>query len=281
MWGNSRIVNFMCRWSPGGDDEGQSRLASIAGYGSSESTRSEAAGRVIGDTKPSRGSGRSWRRTGEDWSGHQNLICVELGEATVAPQTLVPIDADNRSHFEVEAPVSAVTMNAHYTTPLLGAAEYRTETASCSANALDDASVEEKEDKLPIAPPDRAASSQADVVQSRQDNIVEHVELPIAAFSSVDEGPARETADELAKAMTSEGLKAESDAQGLLWNAGDRARAVGAGFCDGGLAQLVALAAPETRKLLGVYQSDETTIEEAINDLTEWLAEGPLDGVLL
>ncbi|EER20727.1 hypothetical protein Pmar_PMAR014730, partial [Perkinsus marinus ATCC 50983] len=66
--------------------------------------------------------------------------------------------------------------------------------ASCSANAANDGLVEEKEDELPIAPPDQAASSQADVVQSRQDNIVEHVELPIAAFSSVDDGPAREAA---------------------------------------------------------------------------------------
>ncbi|EER03015.1 hypothetical protein Pmar_PMAR015708 [Perkinsus marinus ATCC 50983] len=85
------------------------------------------------------------------------------------------------------------------------------------------------------------------------------------------------------------------------------ARALAGGFCDAGLAQLVALASangedlridvaklhveglggePEltrdfARKLLDVYQSTKASTGRVINDLTEWLAEGPLDGVLL
>ncbi|KAF4755360.1 hypothetical protein FOZ62_029320, partial [Perkinsus olseni] len=205
------------------------------------------------------------------------------------------------------------TMDAEYTSPLLSS-EYREESAGSPAkpdDGIDDYAV----CKSPAAPPGLVPESQeaqpsSEVPEQQQpqcSGVPEDIELPVASFSTVKDGPPRETADEFVKAMTEEGLKAESDDQGVIWNTGGRTRALAGGFCDAGLAQLVALASagsenlridiakldveglrgqPElahdfARKLLDVYQSSESSTGEAINNLTEWLAEGPLEGVLL
>ncbi|KAF4738629.1 hypothetical protein FOZ63_018235 [Perkinsus olseni] len=254
-----------------------------------------------------------------------------IREATPIPQAAAAIDAspvyevDDSSEVKKSEllPSSASdlvemsrqeTMDAEYTSPLLSS-EYREESAGSSAKP-DDGPEGNAVCKSPTAPPGLVPEPQearlsSEVPEQQQpqwcSGIAEDIELPVASFSTVKDGAPRETADELVKAMTEEGLKAESDDQGVIWNTGARTRALAGGFCDAGLAQLVALASagsenlridiakldveglrgqPElahdfARKLLDVYQSSESSTGEAINNLTEWLAEGPLEGVLL
>ncbi|KAF4671057.1 hypothetical protein FOL47_001722 [Perkinsus chesapeaki] len=261
----------------------------------------------------------------------------EEGNSNVASVVIDLVDDDEEPSGEVataeviaisKSPGASSSAAGELARPLLSPSSY-SESPEVSVK-----STEEKEDLLPAPPaprqeqdtppaiPPGLASGPApppvvvveEEAQPQNDvAVVDDIELPVASFPAVSDGPALETACSLVGKMNEEGLNANTDDKGVLWNTGARTRVLAAGFCDAGLAQLVALASAETGgdclridiakldveglrgqsdlirdfvlKLVDIFNTTDTAagaaLPEAINDLVEWLAEGPLDGVLL